>query len=123
MIAKQLDNKITALLSEIRTIWPDLTRAERKKRRLVARSVATRVSLDKAIACYANDRGLLRKLSELDRLLYGDDPNTKASKRKDRVKKQYEDMTMEGRSRPERKGTQVIAMVSGGGANSTGKRR
>lgn len=123
MNTDQFEIELIQLLNEIKTVWPTLRKKERKRRQMIVRKGLTQRTIDNAMARYANNRRLVVTLRKLEGALFASDPGITDAKRKKTIAGKYSGLTVYGHPKPEKKGTRVTSMVSGGGLNSTGKRR
>jgi hypothetical protein len=115
--------ELNALLKEIQEVWPTLGRGTRKERRANAKRMFPRSRLDRAILQNAHNRPLVSKLATLQAALYQNESREAQLRRKTKLVSQFRALTTEGRAQPERRGDRIYTIVSGGGVNSTGKRR
>lgn len=123
MRAEELEGELLQLLSKINNEWPALSAKERRKSQLNAQRGLTRRKFDDAMARHANNRQLVILLRKVQKVLFAGEPSEAEYKRRSRISKIYSQLTVQGQLKPGKRGARVTSIVSGGGLNSTGKRR
>jgi len=89
MNTDQFEIELTQLLNEIKTVWPTLSKKERKRRQMIIRKGLTQRVIDNAMARYANNRQLVVTLRKLGGALFTNASGVTDAKRKKAIARKY----------------------------------